>query len=174
MWQLCAERSLLSHLILVTGVCYPLTSYPSTGSEVAFIEGWLECPMRLWVSLTHSSREEAVFPLCVCVSVWLHAGVYVCCLTGRVLRRLVMSLYKLSTWLVCAFCRIFVGMCALFVSYTCPVHCDSCTPQQGWTYLQCHPQTWGQQGAPGPLQRLLSFPCSLVPRSTPLLWQVLT
>lgn len=81
MWQLCAERSLLSHLILVTSVCYPLTSYPSTGSEVAFIEGWLECPMRLWVSLTHSSREEAVFPLCVCVCVCVIACGCLCVLS---------------------------------------------------------------------------------------------
>lgn len=142
--------------------------------RVAFIGAWLERPTRPLVSLTHSSGEEAVFPLCV----WLHASVSVCSGVDALLDECllccpVMSLYKLSTTCMCI-CRIFVGMCVVFVSYTCPVHCDSCTPQQGRTYIQCHQQTWGQQGAPGPLQRLLSFPCSLVPRSTPLLWQVLT
>lgn len=121
-------------------------------------------------------------PVCVCMCDCMQTFICVCVLWREHVTRwhwvFVLWLCNVlvqAVYMTCmCICHIFVGICALFVSYTCPVHCDSCTPQQGWTYLQCHPQTWGQQGTPGPLQRLLSFPCSLVPRSTPLLWQVLT
>ena len=64
-WPTTLQRGPLSLLVLVMTVFKPLTSYLSTRSEVAFTEAWLVFPTRPCVILTHSSGEEAVFPLCV-------------------------------------------------------------------------------------------------------------
>lgn len=157
--------------------CYLTSNLPSkSGSEVAFIAAWLEFPTRPCVILTHSSGEEAVFFLCVCKCVCMRAVTrvteWMCWL--NVCFVLLLCPCSICPHELYVLCHIYVGVCALCVLHSVPFTVIPVPPQQGWTYLQCHPQTWGQQGAPGPLQRLLSFPCSLVPRSTPLLWQVLT
>lgn len=163
---------------------------PSARSEVASIKAWLECSTRACVILTHSSREGrslcasvyVIMCLCVCVCLcarmtawpallWKRKSFWtgVCFLGWWGLRNVPVCV---STRPVCA----FVASLLVCVLYLCPTLVPFTVipvpPQQGWTYLQCHPQTCGQQGAPGLLQRLLSFLCSLVPRSAPLLWQV--
>lgn len=179
-WPNALQRESSCHFLYLLWLCVNLWS-PIRVLDQKWHSWRLDCsPMRPWVILTPSSREEAVFPLCISVRVWECGCMQACSevtVNGWHWACVVWSCNVLVQAVLMSrmcICRFFVGMFALFVSYTCPVHCDSCTPQQGWTYLQCHPQTWGQQGAPGPLQRRLSFPRSLVPRSTPLLWQVLT
>lgn len=130
----CVLREAPCHFLYFLWWCFlPLTSCPSSGSEVAFMETWLDHPMRLLAQLTQLWGKKPIF-FCLLGCVW----VWVFMLPCNVLVQAVDMTFM-------CICCIFVGMCAFFVcvSYTCPVHCDSCTQQQGWTYLQCHPQTWG-------------------------------
>lgn len=72
----------------------------------------------------------------VCVTACRRLCVSVCCGVNVLLDECFVTwpcnVLVQAVYMTCmCICRIFVGMCALFVSYTCPVHCDSCTPQQG-------------------------------------------